>query len=298
MFSNFGAEQKENCSQLIMPRRQAKNWVFTLNNYTNDEVDALEALGTELPSPLCYLVFGKEQGENGTPHLQGYICYKSKKEFNVVKSVVSPRAHIEPAKGSPRQASDYCKKDNEYKEYGTLPKGKGYRSDLHDIARKIRQGATIRRISQEHPESYIRYNSGIKKLKHLVSEEQPRHVPQIWVFWGPTGSGKSRRVWEFTSQSQCWVSPGSKWFDGYDDHPAVLFDDFDGSWFKLTYLLKLLDRHPFSVPVKGAYVTWNPKTIYLTSNHEPKEWYADANPEHQAALLRRLTEFGTIVHIE
>ena len=48
-----------------MPSQQAKNWVFTLNNYSEDDVQRLSALGTEMPDPLKYLVFGREVSESG-----------------------------------------------------------------------------------------------------------------------------------------------------------------------------------------------------------------------------------------
>lgn len=131
------------------------------------------------------------------------------------------------------------------------------------------------------------------RLRMFHRPERPA-PPQIWTFWGKTGTGKTRRVWEFANVDELWVHPGDRWFDGYDSQRAVLFDDFDGSWFKLSYLLKLLDRYMMQVPVKGGYVWWNPKTIYLTSNINPKDWYPQANEEHKAALKRRLTEFGHI----
>lgn len=65
------------------------------------------------------------------------------------------------------------------------------------------------------------------------------------------------------------------------------FDDFGGSEFKLTYLLKLMDRYPMRVPVKGSFVNWVPKKIYITSNYSPKEWFPNAKDEHVKALFRR-----------
>jgi hypothetical protein len=114
------------------------------------------------------------------------------------------------------------------------------------------------------------------------------------VFWGKTGTGKTRRVWEFVKDDELWIHPGDRWFDGYDRHKCALFDDFDGSWFKLSYLLKLLDRYVFPVPVKGAYTWWCPSQIFITSNIEPRMWYPGALEDHRAALLRRLSEFGEV----
>ena len=275
-----------------MPSIQGKHWCFTLNNYTEDEVHALEALVEERPG-INYIVIGVEVGQEGTEHLQGFVSFEKKVSQSRAKKIIGRRAHLERAKGSPLQAAEYCKKDGKFVESGTCPKGQGARSDLIEIAEKVKQGCSVRDIAQQHPGSFIRYSTGIARLFSFSPPER-QQPPAVWVFWGKTGSGKTRRVHEFVAREQLWIHPGDRWFDGYDRHPAVLFDDFCGSWFKLTYLLKLIDRYPFQVPIKGAYTWWVPKTIYFTSNIHPKDWYQNANDEHVNALMRRLNEFGTI----
>lgn len=276
-----------------MPAKQSKHWCFTLNNFTSDEYDKLVATGTELQD-IDYLVFGKEKGDTEeTPHLQGYIVFSTKKTFNYAKGSISSRAHLEAKKGTPKQAADYCKKDGDFKEFGNLPKTQGRRTDLEHCAELIRSGASIREIADAQPSAIIRYGNGIARLRQHYRPER-KAPPEIWVLHGRTGTGKTRRVWEFADVEQLWVHPGEKWFDGYDGHRAVLFDDFDGGWFKLTYLLKLIDRYIFQVPIKGGHTWWAPKVIYFTSNLHPRDWYTQAHQEHKNALLRRLREFGTI----
>lgn len=278
-----------------MPARRAKHWCFTLNNPTDDECNALQALGEELREPLVYLILGKEKGQEGTPHIQGYCAFEPKQLFSYVKEFIGARAHIEPAKGTPKQNKAYCSKEGNSVEFGKLPIGQGRRSDLVAVAEKCKKGLSMRSIAEEHPDAVLRYGTGILRLKSYFAP--PRSgPPEIWVLWGPTGVGKTRRVWEFADVDQLWVHPGDRWFDGYDGHHAVLFDDFDGGWFKLHYLLRLLDRYPMQVPIKGAYTQWSPRTIYITSNLEPGSWYPNAAEEHKRALLRRLNEFGSIQH--
>jgi len=271
---------------------QAKHWCWTLNNYTEDELASLQALGNELPE-ITYIIWGKEKGQEETPHLQGYVAFKRRKSLQAAKRLLSDRAHCEIARGSPKQAAEYCQKDGDYEEYGKLPGGQGKRSDLELCTHLIKEGKTTRELAEVCPQVLLRYGSGVQRLRMHFRPER-KGPPELWVLWGKTGTGKTRRVWEFANVRELWVHPGQGWFDGYDGHKAVLFDDFDGSWFKLTYLLKLIDRYVFQVPVKGGHVWWAPKTIYFTSNIDPKEWYPTANEEHKRALLRRFREFGHI----
>lgn len=276
-----------------MPSTQAKHWCFTLNNYTDDEINYLIAIGNELQFDVQYLIFGEEEGEQKTPHLQGYIAFTKRKAFGVVKKILSRRAHLEAAKGSPTQNKDYCSKGENIYEFGTLPRGKGARTDLVAVAKACAAGASFKEIAENYPSAALRYSTGIIRLKQV--HQKGRDAPaELWCLWGKTGTGKTRRVWEFADYGMLWAHPGDRWFDGYDGQPAVLFDDFDGGWFKITYLLKLIDRYPFTVPVKGAYVNWAPKVIYFTSNHHPKEWYPQAKQEHRDALIRRFREYGHI----
>lgn len=266
---------------------QSKHWCFTINNYDESDIDRCGSL------ECVYIVWGKEVGENGTPHLQGFVSFEKRKTFNTVKNALGPKVHLERAKGSPEQASNYCKKDGDFVERGVLPGGQGKRTDLQEVYHQIKTGSDLKSIAESNPTAAIKYSTGILRLQQFFRPKR-EGPPTIWTFWGKTGTGKTRRVWEFTDHAELWVHPGGQWFDGYMGHKSALFDDFDGSWFKITYLLKLLDRYVFTVPVKGGFTWWAPTTIYITSNVDPREWYPMAKEEHKRALLRRLNEFGTI----
>lgn len=97
---------------------QSTRWCFTLNNYSPQDVIFL----TELGSEVKYLVFGREvAGTTGTPHLQGFVIFHTNKRLNAAKLAISNRAHLEIARGTSEQASTYCKKENDFEEFGSLP---------------------------------------------------------------------------------------------------------------------------------------------------------------------------------
>lgn len=70
----------------------SKTWIFTINNYTDDEV----AFFRDRIDGVTRLVVSKEIGEAGTPHLQGYVTFKKAKRLSALKKIV-PRAHWEPS---------------------------------------------------------------------------------------------------------------------------------------------------------------------------------------------------------
>jgi len=98
----------------------AKNWCFTINNYNEDTMEKLEELATRIGNDILYIIIGKETGESGTPHLQGLIQLRSKKRLGYVKDLIGGVGHLEVMRGTATQASWYCKKENDYKEWGIL----------------------------------------------------------------------------------------------------------------------------------------------------------------------------------
>lgn len=51
---------------------------------------------------------------------------------------------------------------------------------------------------------------------------------EVHVFWGDTGSGKSRRAWDEAGFSAYPKSPSTKFWDGYQDQENVVIDEFRG----------------------------------------------------------------------
>jgi hypothetical protein len=110
-------------------------------------------------------------------------------------------------------------------------------------------------------------------------------MPIVHWYWGATGSGKSRLASELAGVDAYW-KPQGKWWDGYTGQSNVILDDFRADWFSYGYMLRLLDRYPLKVEVKGSYVEFVATHIYITSHMNPTECFATW--EDVAQLLRRL----------
>jgi len=115
----------------------------------------------------------------------------------------------------------------------------------------------------------------------------------IYVFWGKTGTGKSRRAWEEAGLQAYPKDPRTKFWDGYRNQENVVIDEFRGG-IDIAHILRWFDRYPVIVEVKGSSVVLSAKTIWITSNLDPNYWYPELDGETRSALLRRLniTEFN------
>lgn len=91
-------------SKTISP---AKHWCFTLNNWTEEEYCSIVST---INTKSIYGIIGSEIGSLGeTPHLQGYIHFKSK--VRAKSAHHNSRIHWEKCKGNKKQNIEYCSKE-------------------------------------------------------------------------------------------------------------------------------------------------------------------------------------------
>jgi hypothetical protein len=240
---------------------------------------------------LTYLIFGNETGTQGTPHLQGYLEVSKKLSLTTLKRIL-PRSHFEIARGSSQEASEYCKKENDFEEAGVLMKGQGYRSDLESIQEAIKDGKDELWLAENHFRQWVQYRRSFAAYINLL--QKPRDFKtKVEILWGKTRTGKTRYCYEKAKDKTYW-SPGDfKWFDNYIGQEVVIIDDYRGEY-PLPLVLKLLDRYPMQVPVKGGFTNWRPRFVYITSNTDPYTWYQDHDQESQDAFIARIEKIKKI----
>ncbi len=281
-----------------MPSQGIKRvaWCFTINN----PKELPSELETRLQPYSKYYIFQHEQGSNGTDHWQGYIYLKRKHRLSWLKNHCDNTAHWECARGTPQENKTYCSKADSHVagpwSFGQLPTiTKGKRTDLVALRDNIRDGATRADIFTNHPSCFFKYQKGINAAKLLIkpTRDLDTFEPDIRLYCGPTGTGKTSSV--YNDYPDCWEPMLGKdlWFDGYDSHETALFDDFSGQ-FRLTDLLKLLDRYIRKLPIKGASTWFAAIRCIITTNIHPSQWYKntgrhESRRELYHALRRRFT---------
>jgi len=121
----------------------ARNWCFTLNNPTPAERDVLAGISVSASPLISYLVVGREVGDSGTPHLQCYVQYDRQVSLARCRRLISDRAHYEVMRGAPIEASNYCKKDGDFDEYGEIGSAQGKRNDWDDLKEYVVDLGTV-----------------------------------------------------------------------------------------------------------------------------------------------------------
>lgn len=278
-----------------MPRpsqgSSAKRWCFTLNNYTEVEY---ESIFTALEESSEYSIVGREIGDSGTPHLQGYTILSRRCNLSHVSNLLGGRVHLEVARGNPRQNRLYCSKSGSFRETGTLP-GAVPRKTRDELATEFRDSVRsgnsgLVQFSESNPGSW--YFSGHNLLRNSLSIAQPIIRPDInveWVF-GEPGVGKSRYAHDKLPEAFI-KDPRTKWWSGYLLEKTVIIDDFGPNGIDINHLLRWFDRYKCTVETKGGMVPLHADTFIVTSNFEPTDCFKDKDgiphPQMQA-LYRRI----------
>lgn len=270
---------------------RARGYCFTVNNYTESDVLSVQALCRQ----ATYGIYGLEQGVKCmTPHIQGYVYYNNKISFNSIKSVL-PKAHIEAALGCAADNRAYCSKDGNYIEYGSLPQ-QGKRNDIEDFRDAILEGASEEDLIMNYPIMMAKYDRFYQRCRNLVLQKEAKKniQPEVTVLIGEPGTGKTRTIYDTEDINNVYKmecgdgSDKSIFWDAYNGQEVILIDDFHNN-FRLDYMLRLLDRYPMKLNIKGGH-TWKcAKRIYITSNLHPNTWYRNCPEIHRKALFRRLT---------
>lgn len=265
-----------------MPRAdangQGKRWCFTLNNYTEQEHAGVLLV-------VCkYLICGREIGENGTPHLQGFVVFDSNKRLGAVRLLI-PRAHWEIARGTTDQASDYCKKDGNFNERGVKPRSpkeqaEDQKAKWADFIRAAKAGTT----EDEYPREHVQYNGYVGRT-YQPNLEALDSYSGLWYF-GQPGCGKSRKA--RADFPGCYSKGLNKWWDGFRQEEAVLLDDVGRGHLFLgeVFLKNWTDHYPFRAEVKNGSRMLRPRVIIVTSNYTIAELWAH-DPTLVLALERR-----------
>jgi len=259
-----------------MQRRQGVYWFLTIPDYD---------FTPYLPPGCVYIKGQLEKGAGGFTHWQVVVVLDCKRSLVWIKHTFGEGCHAELSR-SPA-ATDYCWKEETQVvgtqfEIGTKPFQRNSKTDWQrcwDLAK-------LGDLDGLPPSIRVCHYRTVK----LIGTDFSKPVATercCSVFWGVTGSGKSKRAWTEATFDAYPKDPRNKWWCGYNNHLNVVIDEFRGD-IGISHLLRWLDRYPVLVETKGSSSVLVAKRFWITSNIDSRNWYPDLDADTLSALLRRL----------
>lgn len=267
-------------------RRQGIFWLLTIPAVSWSAPVSLPA--------FCQWIKGQlELGETtGYSHWQVVVALVNKGSRSVVKSHFGNDCHAELSRSS--AANAYVWKDDTSDggrfEFGVCPFARNEKKDWEAVWENAKSGDLDAIPADVRVVSY-------RTLRAIAADhDRPTGIVRsCYVFWGASGTGKSRRAWDEAGMEAYSKDPRSKFWCGYQNEEHVVIDEFRGG-IDIAHLLRWLDRYPVRIEIKGSSKPLVGSKFWITSNIAPRDWYPDCDEETLTALVRRLdiTHFAPI----
>lgn len=239
-----------------------------------------------LPPKLAWITGQAELGAGGYKHWQLCVALVQKCRLAGVKRVFGDKCHAELTVSA--SAAEYCHKldtriDGTEFELGAKPFRRNSKLDWESVWTAAQSGDLLKIPAHVRVVSY-------RTLRAIAADhDKPLAiVRECSVFWGPTGTGKSRRAWDEATLAAYSKDPRSKFWCGYGSEVNVVLDEFRGG-IDIAHILRWLDRYPVRVEIKGSSKPLAAVKFWITSNLHPRAWYPECDENTMDALLRRLT---------
>lgn len=296
-------EQAVGCSDRDFER--STKYLLTINNPLDHGITR-ESLRNDLLrlSPIYFCISDEIGGETHTPHVHVYVVFENARRWQRIKKTFPP-ANIKVCVKSHKTCISYVFKEGIYvnsekgttnlrdthEEYGKRPQEhQGQRNDLVFIYQMVYGGATNKQILDKYPQ-YFGKMTDIDRLRNYLKSIKKRKFRYVEVVYicGPTGTGKTSYVMDRFGGDVYRATDYSHLFDGYDDEPVLILDEFKGN-VKLGDMLNYLDGHRHPLPARYNNKTPEYEKVYIISNTPFEQLYLDEmhnDPNAYNAWIRR-----------
>lgn len=236
--------------------------------------------------PGCEWIRGQlECGDGGFIHWQILVALTTKGSLATIRGLFGPY-HAELSRSDAAAAYVWkleTRVEGTQFELGSRPFRRNSKTDWESVWQSAKSGSLDTIPANVRVVNY-------RTLKQIAADYcEPRGIlKEVYVFWGFTGTGKSRRAWDEAGMDGYPKDPRSKFWFGYTGQRNVIIDEFRGG-IDASHLLRYLDRYPQHVETKGSSRQLLAERIWITSNLDPDQWYPDLDEPTKAALRRRFT---------
>lgn len=233
----------------------AKRWCFTVNNY---DFETVKELSSKVPEICDVYIVAKEVGSSETPHLQGYVEFKTKcRPRNVFDN--ANKFHWEKAKGNRASNFLYCGKDGDL-----------LMSARHKVKREVR---TLKEDQLRTWQTDI--------ISMLKQEPDDR---TIWWYWSKDGNVGKTTFCKYLTLKFGAIPLAGKGADVrngivefhkiHNDTPeVVLFPiprSYNTDYVSYEGLENIKDMYFYSGKYEGGAICGNPPHLIVFANEPPK----------------------------
>jgi len=284
-----------------------RNICFTIN------MDLMPLLDFTHPTwqHVKFCVYQREQA--GHEHFQGYMEFTISKTYAAIHAMDGMEgARFEKRHGTAAQAAHYCMKPvdgcecvhcTDERAHPTKLEGpwmfgqmssQGQRADLIEIKRDIDRGVSMRRLwrdEQTFP-TMVKFHRAFETYKRVTTEPR-RSKPDVYLFIGPSGHGKTRTAVNLAKHiGSFYIVPPKAtgfWCDDYANQDVFIIDEMDGSKMTPEFFNQLVDWAPMNVPSHGsAGHQFTSNFVFITTNYHPKFWWRRRNVDQVKQTMRRI----------
>lgn len=285
-------------------RVRATRWVFTINNFTQEDEEAVMNLPNQ---DWCKSVIAEEEHlYDGTPHIQGFMV-TTRKDRTAISYYLNRHAYIEVARGSAYENWKYCSKEDQIiVEYNKPPQAdnKPHRALTHSdqVYQSFREACKTRtedEMMEEFPGLTVRYRSYYQAvhaeyaIRAITDYNGDLHDKNLWIY-GPPGTGKTTFALSGIDKDTIYLKDPNKWWDGFDPsyHKRILLDEFPegvGASILARFVKRWGDRFRYSGEIKNGTTFIDPNIpVIITSNYSIDETFD--KERDRIAIHRRFRE--------
>lgn len=258
-----------------MARRQGIIWLATIPHY---------GFTPWLPPTIVYIKGQLEQAESGFIHWQLIFHFGRKQSLRGVRELLGPW-HYELTRSE--AAENYVWKEatriaGTQFELGVKPFQRSRKTDWDEVWTAAVSGDLSGVPSDIRIRSYFALRAISAEFLLPIGIERT-----CKIYWGRSGTGKSRKAWERAGVEGYPKDPRTKFWCGYTGQEHVVIDEFRGG-IDISHMLRWLDRYPCRVEIKGSSVPLRARAFWITSNTHPATWWPDLDAATLDAFYRRV----------
>lgn len=304
------AQPAETIDNSEMNGKRVREWFFTINNYTADQLARVSKLH-EGSKRVRFYCFQQERGvKTGTPHLQGCVVFHETVDLQFVIRLLKGKDGAHPwlrriyTSAAALRDGYLCKEGDGGRIEGTEPvvwgdcPAQGKRNDLGAVRAAIDSGvSSITELTDIAGAETMAHCTTWANALLLERDRlwQRTAAPTVVVVQGDSNVGKTywakQRALELGySEGDIWQRQlADKYWHGYTGQRCVIIEEFTGSCMTRSQWNSLMDNVKNSVSTFYGKQVFKAEHVFVTTNLPVEDWWRTENQVLFKSYVRRMS---------